>query len=280
MRAEAWMALAEILLSLGALAAGLWAVFTFNRSRRTDAARWTIDLFNEFYRDPTILEAREVYEYCYWSRTRLVVEMRVADRDLELSEEERGALRDVDLVLNCLEQLLYLESEAQITLRDRTVFFDYWFGILEYPSRAGLRRYLRNCGYERCADALSIQEHEMVLVDQVLEASPLVRMGDSKSSVYLPARLATNGLLEVSDDLPMSRFDSVDLRDPKSLRGLDLQHGYSAKDHKQSACHRVSLPSADGVIDIWAYVDERTLSQLPSVLPEAGGGFSVPAELV
>lgn len=162
--ANSWNAAGQVILAVGAIIAAGWAVFTYRRAKRAEAARWLQGLFRDFYTDPTMVSAREVLEYDFEENAAQLLEWRVTDRDVPLNLEDRERLRQVDLVLNFFEQLLYLESQRLIAKHDREVFFQYWFELMRKPSRAALRRYLAQCGYERCAEWLEADSREYVAV--------------------------------------------------------------------------------------------------------------------
>jgi len=161
--ASQWSAIGQVVLAVGAIAAAAWAAYTFRKAKRAEAARWMISLFRDFYRDEDMSRARELIEYDFWDVAGPLLEFRVLDRQITLSTVERAQLRDLDLVLNFLEQLIYLQEEGHLLERDRNVFFEYWFDQLAQPTNAALRRYLRNCGYERCSRLLGLESEEMFL---------------------------------------------------------------------------------------------------------------------
>jgi gamma-glutamylcyclotransferase (GGCT)/AIG2-like uncharacterized protein YtfP len=162
--ANSWNAAGQVILAVGAIIAAGWAVFTYRRAKRAEAARWLQGLFRDFYTDPMIVGAREVLEYDFEKEAAQLLERRVTDRDVPLSAEDRETLRQVDLVLNYFEQLLYLESQKLIARHDREVFFQYWFELMREPDRAALRRYLACCGYERCAEWIEAGSTEYLAV--------------------------------------------------------------------------------------------------------------------
>jgi gamma-glutamylcyclotransferase (GGCT)/AIG2-like uncharacterized protein YtfP len=162
--ANSWNAAGQAVLAVGAIVAAGWAVFTYRRAKRAEAARWLQSLFRDFYTDPTIVSAREILEYDFEKDTAQLLEWRVTDRDVPLDDGEREKLRQIDLVLNYFEQLLYLESQKLIARHDREVFFQYWFELMREPGRAALRRYLAQCGYERCAEWIKADSSEYIAV--------------------------------------------------------------------------------------------------------------------
>jgi|SRR6187549_42569 len=160
--ANSWNAAGQLILAVGAIVAAAWAVFLYRRAKRAEAARWLQGLFRDFYTDPALVSARENIEYDFVEKAAPLLEKRVTDRHLQLDHKERDTLRQIDLVLNFFEQLLYLEGQGHISRKDREVFFQYWFELMKEPDRAALRRYLARCGYERCARWLGTESSEHI----------------------------------------------------------------------------------------------------------------------
>jgi gamma-glutamylcyclotransferase (GGCT)/AIG2-like uncharacterized protein YtfP len=158
--ATEWYAFGTNVLAFGAVTGGAWALYSHRKTRRVDAARWLQTVFTDFYTNRELIAGRELIEYDFDDRLGPLLLLRVTNREVVLSPAQREDLRRVDLVLNYFEQLLYLETERHILKRDRDVFFEYWFGIIGQPSRAGLRRYLARCGYERCTAELGLRYGE------------------------------------------------------------------------------------------------------------------------
>ena len=172
-----------------------------------------VSLFKDFYRDETMSRARELIEYDFLDVAGPLLELRVLDRQIPLSQAERAQLRDLDLVLNFLEQLLYLQEEGHLLDRDRDVFFEYWFDQLAQPTHAALRRYLRNCGYERFSRLLGLEEAELFVAygsrltgqggqDEAEARSQLQSLGPCRAQGHLysrgefPALVAGTDLVE------------------------------------------------------------------------------------
>ena len=242
-----------------------------DKSKRTDAARWVNEIFTTFYRDEKLLEARDIYEYEYWTILRHAVELRVTDRHVQPNDAQRQAIRAVDLILNFLEQLVYLEWESHIAVRDREVFFAYWFGILKYPSRAGLRRYLANCGYERCAAIVNANSGELVVGE--VPASLIGDAGTPAGQVQVPGIELPQGVLQLNQESPHQNVICTAVTDMGVFRRLDEHFGYDPADPHRSPVLRVCLPTLDSAHDVWVYIEAKSASILPIILPEAGGGY-------
>lgn len=207
--------------------------------------------------------ARELIEYDFWDVAGPLLELRVLDRDVVLSVEERAQLRDLDLVLNFLEQLIYLQEEGHLLERDRNVFFEYWFDQLSKSSNAALRRYLRNCGYERCSTLLGLQSDELFIAygslqtgqggtdeqaarDKMERVGPCEIRGELFSRGQFPAFVQGDGMVkaEVFRVLDKSAFDLLD-----ELEHYDPRH--RADSLYRRRCIHIDEPMADAWIYYW-----------------------------
>jgi gamma-glutamylcyclotransferase (GGCT)/AIG2-like uncharacterized protein YtfP len=259
--ASQWDAVGQMVLAVGAITAGAWAAYTFWKVKRAEAARWMVSLFKDFYRDETMSRARELIEYDFWDVAAPLLEMRVLDRDVALSQVERAQLRDLDLVLNFLEQLLYLEEEGHLLDRDRNVFFEYWFDQLGQPTHSALRRYLRNCGYERCSKSLGLERDELfvaygsLLSDQGGQDEATVRDRlESMGACHIRGHLYSRGefpALLPGDDLVEGELFRV--RDKSAFRFLDTLEHYDPHQRDSSLYRRRCVRLADPEVDAWVY---------------------------
>lgn len=270
--AEAWNAAAQVVLAVGTVSAALSAALTYRSSKRTEAARWMVALFDDFYKNPDISRARELLEYDFFDVAGPLLELRVLDRHVSLADEERDRLRDIDLVLNFLEQLLYLEREGHVLRRDRDVFFEYWFDRLKLPESAALRRYLRNCGYERCSDLLELPEAEHFVAygslmsghggaEEARARKPLTSLGACmiRGTLYsrgtYPALVPGDGMVE---------GELFRVTDKAAFRPLDELEHYDPERRAKSMYRRRCIRLADPPVDAWVYywnssTDELTL---------------------
>jgi gamma-glutamylcyclotransferase (GGCT)/AIG2-like uncharacterized protein YtfP len=270
--AEDWNAAAQVVLAVGTVSAALSAAFTYRGSKRAEAARWMVSLFSDFYKDPDISRARELLEYDCFDVAGPLLELRVLDRHVSLSDDERERLRDIDLVLNFLEQLLYLEAEGHVLKRDRDVFFEYWFDRLKLPESAAVRRYLSNCGYERCSALLDLPNVEFFAAYGSLMSGQGGEEEDTarRSLVPLgPCRL--NGTLFSRGSYPAlipgpGRVEGELFRveDKNAFRGLDELEHYDPERRAKSMYRRRCIRLADPPVDAWVYYwNESTESLVP-----------------
>jgi gamma-glutamylcyclotransferase (GGCT)/AIG2-like uncharacterized protein YtfP len=124
------------------------------------AAQWITELFSEFYIDDTFSETRTLVEYRYEDVFKPLLERRISDRGLPVTEEEVLLLKEFDRLLNYFEHLLYLEEEDHLRKKDRQAIFEYWFDLLSKPRYSAVRRYSAGLGFERVAAALKAESTE------------------------------------------------------------------------------------------------------------------------
>lgn len=259
--ASQWNAIGQMMLAVGAIVAAGWAAYTFREAKRAEAARWMVGLFRDFYGDATMSRARELIEYDFLNIAGPLLELRVLDREISLTPEERSQLRDLDLVLNFLEQLLYLEEEGHVLDRDRDVFFEYWFDQLSRPSHAALRRYLRNCGYEYCSRMLELPRDEhFVAYGSLLtghggsEEAEIRHRMKSIGPCHLRGELYSRGdfpALTPGADVIEGELFSVP--DKSTFKMLDQIEHYDASDRDGSLYRRRSVRILDPPVDAWIY---------------------------
>lgn len=273
MNADEWNAAAQMLLALGAGSAALASAYTYWKSQRLVAARWMVETFHLFYSDDDVSRGRELLEYGNDSVVAPLCELRVLDRHVELSRAERANLRDLDLILNLFEQLLYLQNEGHLLDKDRRVFFEYWFGLLAEPERAALRRYLRNCGYELCSDFLQLEEPEYLVAygslmrglrgpheDQA--AADLTFVGPVTITGALYSRGEFPALVPGTDPIYAELF-RIECRE--AFQKLDALEHYDARELPRSLYRRRCIRIPDTAIDAWIYYWNQPVEGLVAV---------------
>ncbi|MFN8174212.1 MAG: gamma-glutamylcyclotransferase family protein [Solirubrobacteraceae bacterium] len=267
-----------MILALAAGAAALWTAYSYRSSKRAEAARWMVQLFRDFYGDVQMSSARERLEYGFFSEMAPILEMRVLDRGVGLSDDERAALRDVDLVLNFLEQLLFLQAEGHVKDRDRRVFFEYWFDQLELEDHAAARRYLANCGYEYCSRHL-----ELATAEYFAAYGSLMTGEGGPREKALRSRMIPRGGCEISGQLysrgefpALVRGEGVVcgelflVPEAATFRELDAIEHYDPENRAKSLYRRrcVSVTCdghGGGRIDAWIYLWNGATSDLEPI---------------
>lgn len=283
--AEAWTAIANMLLAVGAILTGLLAVRTYRKTKRDEAARWLQGMFQDFYLSGQFGDVRRLLEYDYETAAAPLLERRLTNRDIPSTPEEYRVLEELDTLLNYFEQVLYLQDEDHLSASDVEALFDYWFGIMRAPNRAALRRYADCFGWERLARELYAKPREQAersqdgeyvavygsLMDgQSLPDRPdldefLERVGPCK----LPGRLFDMGdypgLLEGEGTVvgELFRFHRpLALPGDRALaafRVLDEYERFDARNLKDSLYHRKVMRLPDPDIDAWVYLYNHPL---------------------
>lgn len=141
------------LLSIAALSAGIWALHNYRNDRRLEAARWVQDLYRDFYHSPRFGRVRTAIEYKYFDELTWLVQKRISDRDVVLTDVEMTELQRVDLFLNYFENILYLLEERRVSRGDIMAIFQYWFELMAKDQCGALRSYLA-FGFERLSSEL------------------------------------------------------------------------------------------------------------------------------
>jgi gamma-glutamylcyclotransferase (GGCT)/AIG2-like uncharacterized protein YtfP len=260
--AQEWYAFGTNVLAVGAIGGGLWAVYNYRKTKRAEAARWLQGLFRDFYTNAPMVAARELVEYDYEEKAEALLQLRITDRHVVLSRTERDELRQLDLFLNYLEQIIYLEEEGHLERRDVDVFFQYWFEQLRFPERATLRRYLARCGYEKCADAVNAPVTEYVAF-----YGSLMRQFDTQDQIGARDKLRYVGPCMIKGRIyDMGNWPSLvqedgqvagelyEIQDHDVFRALDRVERYDPADRVASGYLRRCVRLIDPPVDAWLYV--------------------------
>lgn len=248
----------QVVFNLGAILAGFWAVFQYIHARRIEAARWTQELFENFYVKDHFSEGRDLLEYEYRQVLVPLLRMRVLDRDLPLDKKQRVDLANIDKLLNYFEHLKYLVETGNINDKDREVFFEHWFGIMSSCNSSTLRRYLRECGYERLAEDAVTQHDELVAISPKLSSiSDFSNYEDGRAlAFYGEMKLP----IEIGDDFhftPSKNFHSTRvfrIADCEIFHILDAVVGFQRGDLSCSPIQRFAFRDGSGQFDVWAHV--------------------------
>jgi hypothetical protein len=267
--ALAWYAFGTNVLAFGALGSGAVALRTYRSGRKAAAAQWRQDLVREFYTTGALEDGCKLLEYDFEERLAPILELRVLDRSAGLRSAQREDLRQVDVVLNYFESLLYLESERHLKDNDRAVFFQYWFDLMDSPDRGVLRRYLARCGYDLCTAELKLQSDEYLVIPRALNVDPAIKnllrrcdkpvecvvrgarwSDDLRRHLVNGSGWITGDLIRVPDISLLAKFDGAWGISQRSLEVRDCKRGvvrvWQAKDGPPG-------PTAP-FFDAWAYV--------------------------
>jgi gamma-glutamylcyclotransferase (GGCT)/AIG2-like uncharacterized protein YtfP len=279
--ATGWYAFGTNVLAFSAVVGGLWALHNHRLGRRASAALWLHEVFKDFYTDQELIAGRELLEYDFDTRLGPLLLLRVTNREVVLSAEQRRDLRRVDLVLNYFEQLLYLQSESHLQQRDTEVFFEYWFDLMRAADRAGLRRYLARCGYERCSEEVGVEygshEHVALYGSLMREYEEQDFIGVREKLEYVGDCTLRGELYSLGDWPGMVVGDGqvtgelFKVKDESAFAALDqTEHFVPAK---PTGCKylRRSVRLVEPEIDAWTYIYNWPLTDEPRV---SGGSWS------
>lgn len=258
--------------SVSILFAGGWGVYTYRKQVKAQASKWAVDLYQGFYKDPDMKNARELVEFEYVDSLKFLLQKRVLNREIPLTKSERAARGMLDYFLNYLEQLRYLESAKVLSRDDSATFFAYWFSILLRPEYSALRRYLARCGYERLAEDFGLDDFEHVIFyGTLMDGSPRQDQLDLRDKVSLVKEITLTGEMYELPTCPGfvaegNRSYSAEVykvTDQRAFAILDRLEEYDASDHSKSRFIRQSVWVPELSIDAWLY----TIS--PAALPES-----------
>jgi len=245
----------KIAVNIAAVFAGLWAIYTYKKSKRAEATKRIFDLYTSFYSNEEYFWARDTFEHDYHGVVSPLVEKRVTDRHVKLRTDEIEHLRQLDLMFNFFEHLIYLEEQGILQRSDREVFFEYWFDFLAYPERGGLRRYFENCGYERLAIHTKTHKEEYVALDAAQVA--LLKTQDNQfDSEPFRANDALVKFVElectIADTYQIFKVDSVE-----SIRRIDSLLGYCATERSNGRVIRTNFRMTNCNLDCWVYLNDH-----------------------
>lgn len=248
----------QISFNIGAAFAGFWAIYQYIKNRRTDAVKWTQQLFEDFYILDHFNAGRNMLEYEYFDKVVPILRMRVVDRDILLTNNFRNELAELDKLLNYFEHLIYLEQSRVIHQQDRKVFFEYWFGLINEPNKGSLRRYLKKCGYERLAAETNTQADELVLVSSLFLDSPagqqLVQdsefIEDMSEEVFLDE--LENGAFKIG--LLPNRQKIFRVENPASIRKIDDFFSFRRGEDNMVDLQRVCMQIGKDKKDVWVHI--------------------------
>lgn len=274
-RAQEWSALGDMLLGIGATVAGLWALFNYRKNRRVEAARWLQGVFRDFYLGDRFVQVRSTLEYQYRDQAGPLIERRLTDRDVELTDRDREILFQLDTLLNYFEHVLYLEREKHLKKRDRQAVLEYWFDLMSSDSCAALRRYTARFGFERVAHSLAARQPDYIAVygslmsGLDLEDKPeLDGIARLVGSCRIPGQLLDLGDYPGLDDCrPGSVVGELyEVLEDQVFGVMDRFERYDAHHRADSLYLRRCLRLLEPRVDAWVYVFNGQVTDRSPVL--------------
>jgi gamma-glutamylcyclotransferase (GGCT)/AIG2-like uncharacterized protein YtfP len=272
--AEEWNAFGNVLLGVGAVTAGVWTVFNYQRARRAEAARWLQGVFRDFYLEDRFRDIKLVIEYRYDTLLGPLLERRVTDSHVPATADEQTLLEQLDMLLNYFEHVIYLEHERHLTKDDRQAVFEYWFDLMQAPDRAAIRGYAAWFGFERVAYALDCQTKDYVAVYGSLRKQGGIGDEPDLSGRLKPTGTAViegklvdlgeyPGLIPGAGKVQAELFEVVDR---EVFRIMDRHERYDPTDIQGSLYLRRAVRLLEPSVDAWVYVYNREVGDAPEVV--------------
>lgn len=262
---------------VGAIITAVRALVLYERSKRQTTAKWLHELFRDFYLTDEFLRIREEIEYKCDQVLAPLVEKRITDRHVPLTEEEIDLLSSLDNLLNYLEFLLYLESKKQLPAQDRKALFSYWFSVLSASNNSSIRRYIQRFEFRRLADLLQANSAREPFPQNFIEYLALygtLRL-DSKSfkELELDKLLSYAGTCTIPGDLydfdtfpglvpglGQANGDLFRFTDLSVLQTIDTYEEYDPQQSESSLFIRRCIRLASPPKDVWVYLYNGDLS--------------------
>lgn len=271
-------AVAELIFALGAVGGGIWGVYTYRKSKRTEAAEWINELFRDFYLNDRFEEIRRGLEYHYDEDIQNLIEGRLTERDRNmkpLDDEDIELLAQIDDLLNYFEHISYLEQEGHIKTEDKEVMFEYWFRLLDQPKFAAIRRYVSKFGFDRITDSLDAPKEDYIMIygtlmqgykgyEELSLDEYLTKVGTCTLSGKLydledyPGLILQSDLDSVASDQLQSVEGEIYRVDNESIFGkMDEFERYDPNGDSLYVRQMVRLD--DPPLDAWVYVYNRSV---------------------
>jgi gamma-glutamylcyclotransferase (GGCT)/AIG2-like uncharacterized protein YtfP len=261
-----WDALGNVLLGVGAVVGGAFGLYTYRKATRTREAEWLDRLFERFYLNPTFSPLLLSFEYEFVAGTNRLVDRVLTVDTPVLAPAEIERIRSVDVVLNFLEHLLYLESDRHLLARDRDALFGYWLGLLSRPRYASLRQYALHFNYEHVATYCKARkvEHVFLYGSLMRGHAEHVRRGLDQALEFVGEAWVPGRIYPLPPGYPGLKFSREEdgarahgelfrVRDERILRDLDDYEEYfpDRMERSEYARRLVHVPGAG--VDAWVY---------------------------
>jgi gamma-glutamylcyclotransferase (GGCT)/AIG2-like uncharacterized protein YtfP len=278
-----WLGLLEsfikIVMALGVLGGGIWALILYRRGKRREAAQWMHDIFQRFQLGNEFDRAKLIFDFQYRDVVEPIHAALVAGGNAALDPCKRTDSQYIDRLLNYLEHLVYLADNGHVKWSDCLVYFKYWLDLLSDPARGALRRYLIHFGYERLARiARAAPDDFLLLYGSLGSREPMhAELGLDKALQRLGPREIHGSLYDLGEfpGLVLGQggvaAELFRIRDLSVLLRLDKYEEYDPAKPEQSLFRRstIRLPRyrapianrlrGNPTIDAWIYVYNRPI---------------------
>jgi hypothetical protein len=150
---DAWAAIGQMLLGVGAIFGAWWAIYNYIQSRRHEAAIWLQGIYRDFYLADTFTEIRQTLEYHFKEIVDPLLLKRIRNRTSSTTPAEEVLLCELDTLLNYFEYILFLEDEHHFSAKDRQAMLKYWLNLMR--RHQSLKDYVAEFKFTLVAAALS-----------------------------------------------------------------------------------------------------------------------------
>ena len=277
----------------------MWAAYIYNRRRRSERAEWLHSVIRDVYFSERFDSIQQDLEHHYERGIDTLLERRINDRHVELSDDEVELLNSLDNLLNYIEHILGLEARKLITTTERKSIFSYWPNVVGEADRfSALRVYVALCDYTLICkelelstdeyltlygsalpelappsqpDVLSKLEHvgEAHIYGRLYEVTsgtyryPAIELDSSRDSRILhPNRRSRITTGSFTDDAAKKvRGELYRVVDPTVYQELDDWEGFDASNPEASPYIRRLVRLAEPRVDSWIYVGNHPLSE-------------------
>lgn len=280
-----WNALGNVMLGIGALVGGIFGLHTWRKAVRTREAEWLDRLFERFYLDGTFSPVLLSFEYDFASGTDRLVDRVLTMETPVLGPDEIARIRNVDVVLNFLEHLLYLTSDRHLLARDRDAMFGYWLGLLSQPRYASLRQYAVQFGYEHVArhSNASRVRHVFLYGSLTRGNAAHAEFGLDRALEFVGEARIAGRIHQVAADYPGLKFGGGEahgelylVRDEAVFGRLDGYEEYFPGDMRRSEYARRLVHVPGHGVDAWVYEYLPPVDGLPEVKGRWRPGAAAP----
>jgi ADP-heptose:LPS heptosyltransferase len=149
---DAWAAIGQVLLGVGAIFGAWWAIYNYIQSRRHEAAIWLQGIYRDFYLADRFTNIRKILEYHFKEQVEPLLLKRINDPSSSVTPADEALLCELDTLLNYFEYILFLEDEHHFSQKDRQAMLKYWLNLM--GQHQSLKSYVAKFNFTLVAAAL------------------------------------------------------------------------------------------------------------------------------
>jgi gamma-glutamylcyclotransferase (GGCT)/AIG2-like uncharacterized protein YtfP len=218
----------------------------------------------------TFSKIRTLFEYSYQDKLASLIERRITNREIALTDDDVSILKELDTLLNYFEHVLYLENDGHMSNGDRQAVFEYWFELMLAPECGGLRRYIDTFGFERIERALCCTQKKeyIALYGSLMKTFNGVGQLGVEGKLKYVSKCEISGKIYDLGEYPGLVFgDGVvvgelyEICDLSVFKILDKFERYYPEDRGNSLFIRTCLKLENSEIDAWIYAYTNDISE-------------------